>query len=233
MWAAQLPAFRRHFTTISYDRRGFGKSNLEPDVDRELEDLDSIIRKLRLGPASLLGMSQGGRVALRYALGHPDKVCSLVLQGAPFEPTPPPEGDPAHLPLRQYADFLARGEIDEMHAAIAAHPLMDVPAARKRAHASLLHMIHSYRGEDLRGAKAPAPNTFTDLRGRFSEIQAPTLVLTGETEVAWLNVAADQLTSSIPNARRAVIRGGGHLVNMTAARAYNRVVTDFLERAMR
>ena len=226
MWAAQQPAFRRHFRTISYDRRGFGESTHAADAEQELDDLDALIRALQLGRTALLGMSQGGRVALRYALAHPDKVAALILQGAPIEPTPPPQGDPAYLPVHEYAQLLKRGKVDEMHAAIAAHPLMDVPAERASAHAALLRMIHGYRGEDLLGTGAPA-----DLRGRLSEIKVSTLVLTGDTETPWLNAAADRLAASIPNARRSVIQGGGHLVNMTAARAFNQAVIDFLETA--
>jgi pimeloyl-ACP methyl ester carboxylesterase len=232
MWAAQRPAFRRHFTTVSYDRRGFGESTCAADAEKELDDLDALISALQLGRPALLGMSQGGRVALRYALAHPDKVAALILQGAPIEPTPPPPGDPAYLPVHEYAELLTRGQIDAMHAAIAAHPLMDVPAERTPTHASLLRMIDGYRGEDLLGASARNPNTFADLRGRLSKIKSPTLVLTGNTETAWLNVAADRLAASIPNAHRSVIQGGGHLVNMTAARAFNRVVTSFLKSAM-
>jgi pimeloyl-ACP methyl ester carboxylesterase len=58
------------------------------------------------------------------------------------------------------------------------------------------------------------------------------LVLTGNTETPWLNAAADRLAASIPNARRSVIQGGGHLVNMTAARAFNQAVINFLKSAM-
>jgi pimeloyl-ACP methyl ester carboxylesterase len=214
---------------MSYDRRGFGESTCAVDAGKELDDLDRLIGVLKLGRTALLGMSQGGRVALRYALAHPDNISALVLQGAPIEPNPPPSGDPAYLPVSEYAELLRRGQIDEMHAAIAAHPLMDVPAARTRAHALLLRMIDGYRGEDLLGASAQNPDTFADLRGRLSEIKAPTLVLTGNTETAWLNAAADRLAASIPNAHRCVVQGGGHLVNMTAARAFNRVVTGFLK----
>jgi pimeloyl-ACP methyl ester carboxylesterase len=231
MWGAQRRAFRRHFTTISYDRRGFGESGSAPDAGKELEDLDALIGALHLGRTALLGMSQGGRVALRYALAHPDKVSALVLQGAPIEPTPPPAGDPAYLPVREYAELLARGKIAEMRRAIAAHPLMDVPAEHTGAHASLLRMINGYRGEDLPGAGAQNPNTFEDLRGRLSQIKAPALVLTGTGETAWLIAAGDRLAASIPNAQRAVIQGGGHLVNMTAARVFNRVVISFLKTA--
>jgi len=111
MWAAQQRAFRRHFTTISYDRRGFGESTLVANAEKVLDDLDALIRTLQLGRTALLGMSQGARVALRYALAHPDKVAALILQGAPIEPTSPPQGDPgvpAVARIRGAADARAR-----------------------------------------------------------------------------------------------------------------------------
>jgi len=86
MWGAQRLALRRHFTTMSYDRRGFGESTCAVDAGKELDDLDRLIGVLKLGRTALLGMSQGGRVALRYALAHPDNISALVLQGARSNP---------------------------------------------------------------------------------------------------------------------------------------------------
>src|SRR5690242_3499477 len=65
MWAHQAAAFRRHFTTITYDRRGCGQSTAPADHALELEDIDAILDELKLKTAGLVGMSQGGRVAMR------------------------------------------------------------------------------------------------------------------------------------------------------------------------
>src|SRR6185312_7847212 len=90
MWAHQAAAFRRHFTTITYDRRGCGQSTAPADHALELEDIDAILDELKLKGTGIVGMSQGGRVAMRYAISRPSRVTGLVLQGAPLDDTPGP-----------------------------------------------------------------------------------------------------------------------------------------------
>jgi pimeloyl-ACP methyl ester carboxylesterase len=233
MWAPQMRAFGRHFTTIRYDRRGFGASTCPANLAQELHDLDAMLEQQGLSSTALLGMSQGGRVALWYALSRPQKVTALVLQGAQFEPTPAPAGDPAHLPLHEYGALVAAGELGRVRTAIAQHPLMDVSEQQPRTRAAMLRMIAGFRGEDLRAIGAASSSPFPDLRERLHEIRVPTLVLTGDRETAWLQTAAERLTGGLPGARRAVVPGGGHMVNMSAPRAFNRIVIDFLRSALR
>ena len=232
MWLPQLRAFRRHFTTVSYDRRGFGQSSGAPDLDRELDDIDTIVASLGLEQVALLGMSQGGRVALRYALTRPRAISALILQGAPYESTPPPPGDAAHLPLREYAALVAGGRMGELHAALRAHPLLDVGTDHPTTRANVLRMIEHYRGADLRVVGADPPGAFIDLRESLGSVRVPALIITGDRETDWLQNAANRLVAALPRAQRAVIRGGGHLINMTAARAYNRAVIRWLKATM-
>ena len=229
MWSQQQRAFRRHFRTVSYDRRSFGRNTCAPDLERELDDLDAIRAALHIDRVALLGMSQGGRVALRYALKRPAAVSALILHGAPYESTPPPPGDPAHLPLRDYAALVARGRTAELHKALGAHPLLRVGHRYPAARAALMGMIERYRGADLVGTGVGRTGAFADLRKSLASLQVPTLVLTGEREAAWLKAAADRLVDALPQAERMVVHGGGHLVNMTAARAYNRTIIRWLE----
>ncbi|WP_167759408.1 alpha/beta fold hydrolase [Mycobacterium sp. PS03-16] len=75
---------RRH-TFIRYDERGCGLSDWEvSDVtfDAWVADLESVVEALGLERFPLLGVSQGGAVAVAYAARHPDRVSRLVLCGA-------------------------------------------------------------------------------------------------------------------------------------------------------
>ena len=82
MFQPQVPRLSERFHVISFDRRGFGRSDATPDLDLELDDLDRIADALSLDTLHLLGMSQGGRLAMRYAVTRPQRLRSLVLQGA-------------------------------------------------------------------------------------------------------------------------------------------------------
>ncbi len=229
MWAHQVAAFRRHFTTITYDRRGCGQSTAPADHALEIEDIDAILDELKLKATGIVGMSQGGRVAMRYAIRRPARVTGLVLQGAPLDDAPGPlAADGAVLPLARLTDLLRRGDRAGLLRELTEHPLMNAGERRTQAQAEIEVMLKDYRGEDLlRFSSTPAeidPLRAADL----AAIQAPTLVITGSNEVLWLRRVADRIARNIYGARRRVIRGGRHFVNMTHVGDYNRCVVEFL-----
>lgn len=70
---------------IRYDERGCGLSDWEVDgftFDDWVADLESVVDAVGLERFPLLGVSQGGAVAVAYAARHPDRVSRLVLCGA-------------------------------------------------------------------------------------------------------------------------------------------------------
>jgi len=234
MWAHQVSAFRRSFTTVTYDRRGCGQSTAAADYTLELEDIDAILDELKLGAAGIVGMSQGGRLAMRYAMAHPARVTGLVLQGAPLDDEPAPlPGDASVLPLSHYTELLKRGDRAGLARELCAHALMGAGPRRSQAQAEIDSMVADYRGEDLLRA-APTPADQLPLRAAdLAAIRTPTLVITGSNELLWLRRAADRIARNIYGARRRVIRGGGHFVNMTHIGDYNRCVAEFLANTTR
>ena len=81
VWDDQFVTFARHYRTIRYDRRGYGKSSLPDRPFSDISDLHRLLRHLDINEAYLLGMSNGGKVALEFALKHPEMVAALVLVG--------------------------------------------------------------------------------------------------------------------------------------------------------
>jgi pimeloyl-ACP methyl ester carboxylesterase len=229
MWAHQVAAFRRYFTTITYDRRGSGQSTAPADHALELEDIEAILDELKLKATGIVGMSQGGRIAMRYAITRPARVTGLVLQGAPLDDTPGPlAADASVLPMARLADLLRRGDRAALARELSQHPLMSAGSRRTQAQAEIDAMLKDYRGEDLMRA-ASTPAEMDPLRAAdLAAIQAPTLVITGSNELLWLRRIADRIARNIHGARRRVIRGGGHFVNMTHVGDYNRCVVEFL-----
>jgi pimeloyl-ACP methyl ester carboxylesterase len=65
--------------------------------------------------------------------------------------------------------------------------------------------------------------------GRLSEIQVPTLVVVGDHDVTDILGVADVLASEITGAKKVVIHGAGHHVNMEKPKEFDRAVTDFLD----
>ncbi len=72
-------------TTVRYDERGFGLSDWQvPDFSFEsrISDLEAVIEASGFDEFALLGMSQGGPVAMAYAHRHPERVTRLILHGS-------------------------------------------------------------------------------------------------------------------------------------------------------
>jgi pimeloyl-ACP methyl ester carboxylesterase/DNA-binding winged helix-turn-helix (wHTH) protein len=70
---------------IRYDERGCGLSDWDATdftFDDWVADLESVVEALGLERFPLLGVSQGGAVAVAYAARHPERVSHLVLCGA-------------------------------------------------------------------------------------------------------------------------------------------------------
>lgn len=85
VWRHWLEFLSARACLLRYDERGNGLSDhdlADLSFDRWVEDLEGLVEHLGLGRFTLLGLSQGGAVAIEYAARHPEKVERLVLCGA-------------------------------------------------------------------------------------------------------------------------------------------------------
>ena len=81
-WQRVMPLLAPHVRVAAYDRAGIGGSAPAPGlpvIDRQLDDLTSVITELAAGPCVLAGHSWGGVLVQLLALRRPDLVAGLVL----------------------------------------------------------------------------------------------------------------------------------------------------------
>lgn len=122
-WNGTLDAIHRitGTTLITYDRSGFGKSELNPSttdpsdfgIENGMVELETALAKLGLdGDVILVGHSYGAYYSMNYAARHPDRVKAMVLLNA-------------HLPDYWTAERLAQvGEPDKNAVTPGAYYLM-------------------------------------------------------------------------------------------------------------
>ena len=85
VWRHWVRDMSAHHTFIRYDERGCGLSDWDAKdftFHDWVTDLESVVDAVGLERFPLLGVSQGGAVAVAYAARHPEQVTRLVLCGA-------------------------------------------------------------------------------------------------------------------------------------------------------
>lgn len=85
-WAAQVEEYRHHFTVVTYDARGTGRSTHTAvptayTMRSLAEDAAGLLRHLDLGPVHVSGLSLGSATAQELTINHPELVRTLQLHG--------------------------------------------------------------------------------------------------------------------------------------------------------
>ena len=85
IWSHWIDALSARHRLVRYDERGCGLSDWDVesfDLETWVEDLELVVDSAGLESFPLIGLSQGGAVAIAYAVRHPERVSRLVLVGA-------------------------------------------------------------------------------------------------------------------------------------------------------
>jgi pimeloyl-ACP methyl ester carboxylesterase len=227
MWDDQLATFSKDFRVIRYDVRGYGGSFRPDMLYSDADDLAGLLDYLKVDKAHLVGLSLGGRIALDFALAHPARVRSLTLAGPGLSGYEPPGG--AETDLRMWEIIKAARDAGPESATALwlkdpfMAPAMEqerlVPALRKLAREN----AHCWLENPVL-QRSPRPLAAT----RLGEIKVPTLLIIGDRDVSQSKATVETLEKGIAGAKKASIKGAGHMVNMERPDAFNEAVLGFL-----
>ena len=87
VWGHWIRALSRRYRYVRYDPRGCGLSDRDlaghdlTDLDLWIDDLGRVLDDLGQEPVALLGVSQGGPIAIGFAARYPERVSHLILYG--------------------------------------------------------------------------------------------------------------------------------------------------------
>lgn len=226
-WAAQLDALAATHMAVAWDARGYGHSDgAVADFTDFADDLVRLIDHLDAGPAHIVGLSMGGRIALDCWNRHRGLVRSLTLAdtSAGSAEVAAPEKVAAFLALR-LRPLLEEGkspaDIAESIVAAIAGPTI-TPAQR----AALLDSHRRLRTDGYVAAMRAVTGftAFPDL----AAIDVPTLVICGARDRVAPPDHARRMAAAIRGARLAIIEGAGHISNIEAPAEFNAALAAFL-----
>ena len=86
----QIDYFAKQYRVIAVDTRGHGQSprGTKPFTIRQFaDDLNDFMDEMNIDQAHILGFSDGGNIALIFAMKYPTKISKLIVTGANLDPT--------------------------------------------------------------------------------------------------------------------------------------------------
>lgn len=229
MWPEQIAHFSRRFCVLAFDMRGFGQSKMVEGEFSHTDDIRVLLDALNIQEAWLMGCSQGGKMAINFALLYPERVKGLLLvapalSGYHYTGSPHPLED--SLEEAETAGDIAR--LCELEVQIwfdgAGRKPEDVdPTVRQLVYE--MNFIPLNVPEALWDQEVEAQPRAID---HLEDIDKPTLLIVGDLDVASSLERVDILAERIAGAKKVVMHGTAHLPNMEFPETFNQIVDDFL-----
>ncbi len=216
MWDDQMASLAQHHRVIRYDIRGWGKSKDPPGTYTQHDDLRALLQHLDIEQAAVLGISNGGHIAIDFALAYPELVKALIAVAPGLGGYEPTFDEATAQKETTVEEAYERGD-KPLAAELAAQIWVDGPQRtpeqvdadfRRRA----LEMIrYTFELPDTDGE---AVELEPPAVGRLKEIEAPTLVIIGEQDVPAMFLIVDLLEANVAAAKKVIIPGVAHFPNM-------------------
>jgi pimeloyl-ACP methyl ester carboxylesterase len=214
VWGGTVDALAQDWRVLAYDRRGFGRSAHAPvrNWSRHAADAAGLLRALDAAPATVVGWSGGGIVALELAETEPDLVAALVL----VEP-----------PLHAKRHMTARMAWTMMTAQILWRTVGEEAAAVRFYHWASRRTSGGNAFDEFPAAvqaamRASAPATLAELDAGTGEhltpaaigsLRCPVTLLRGQLSDPAILAATRRLAEMLPQATVIDIPGAGHALH--------------------
>ena len=235
MWDYEFEAFANSHRVLRFDMRGYGRSlPVEGEFNLQ-DDLAALLETLKIpSPALIMGCSMGGGLAIEYALEEPEKVAALILVGSGPPGLNLDAEEPDELFAQSEAAFAAGDvkRVAELDMQIwfdgMGRGAEDVDArARQKAY----DMARRVTEHEIKGIGKHVRKSFDKPAvERLHELTMPVLLVVGENDLPYLQLAADYMVEHLPNASRVQIKNAGHLPNMEHPELFRAQVARFLNR---
>jgi len=220
-----------NFRVIGITLRGFGKSDKpygDYNYDVHASDIKTVLKKLDIKDAVLVGFSMGGAIAIRYmAANKGARVSKLVLAGAAAPVWTQRDDFPYNLPKS------AVDELVELNYQDRPKLLSNFGKIFSATETSLNEGIGSWLNAINLSASSYATAQClialrdTDLRSDLKKITIPTLILHGKHDKICSFDLAEQMKDAISDSRLVTFEHSGHSMFLEETQKFNTELIKF------
>ncbi len=236
-WERQVPALMdAGYRVITYDRRGFGESSKPTsgyDYDTMAADLRTVLTKLELQDATIVGFSMGGGEVARY-LGKygNDRVGKAVFIAAipPFllKTKDNPEGVDGSV-FEGIKSGIASDRFAFLSQFLSNFYNMEQLGGKAISKVAVHASWNVAAGASPKGTLDCVSAWLTDFRQDLKGIHVPTLVIHGDADqILPIAVSGKRTADLVDGSRLVVVEGGPHGLTWTHAAQVNGALLEFL-----
>ena len=226
IWQKQAHDLAPVCRVITPDLRGFGKSpgGGSLTIASLAEDLYLLLQQIHALPCVLGGLSMGGYVALAYERHYASTLRGLMLIDTRAA-NDTPEGRAGRESMIELAKTGGSTAVAEkMLPKMLAGGKVDGPP---EVVAHIKSIMESCPSETIQHALA-AMRDRIDYRPTLGRIAAPTLIITGDSDVIVQPVESEEMHKAIRGSTLSVIPGAGHMAPMEQPQLVSRAIRQFL-----
>lgn len=232
-WQEIAPALSSDHFVIAVDLPGHGESvegfsERDCGMDGCSEMLIDLLDSLQVGRCSVVGYSMGGRLALHFAVHHPDRCRAVVLESA----SPGLRTETERAARRTHDEALAKRLLTDNFERFLndwyAQPLF-APLRKFARFGELLarrskNDPHSLALSLRQMGTGAQPSLWDELQ----KFDIPMLLLTGALDVKFTRIA-QEMAAICPRSRTDAFPGAGHTLHFEAPDRYIAAVQHFLK----
>jgi aminoacrylate hydrolase len=224
-WNANIPVLAKHFTILTFDQRGTGRSSrtVVDSVEQMSADLIAILEAAGLERAAFLGHSTGAAIGVATALDYPGRLTSLVIYASTtcgdsyrrriFDLR---RGLLAHLGALSYARYTS----------LLLYPPYWINANEERLGEMEAAAASQLGDAVIQGSRLDAILRF-DRRKELCKLDLPTMVLCCEDDILTPAYFSREYARLIPDARLLLVSRGGHAYAQTEPDEFNETMVQF------
>jgi pimeloyl-ACP methyl ester carboxylesterase len=207
-WANQVPALvEAKHQVIAVDSRGQGRSTRSAakiSYDAMASDVIGVMDKLEIKQAAIVGWSDGGEMAMKLAIAHPERVSKLFVFGANYNS----EGSK---PRRN-----SRSATFEAYAVKCRADYEKISKTPKQFDELVNWLLPIWRD----------PMRFT--KDQLKAIPMPTIIADGDHDEVIQQAQIEEMAKLIPHAKAILFKDASHFALWQDPASFNKVLLEFL-----
>jgi 2-succinyl-6-hydroxy-2,4-cyclohexadiene-1-carboxylate synthase len=235
-WSETIDLLKGNYHAVAVDLIGHGKTTapLDPSrysMEKQVADLETLFSRLNLSKFTLLGYSMGGRIALSYTLNYPERVSSLILESS----TPGLQTDVERIERMNKDKLLAQkissGGIRSFVEFWEGIPLFD---SQKKLSTEQQQKI---REERLSQKEVGLANSLLGIGtgsqpsnwNRLKEINTPVLLITGEIDKKFVNIA-QEMKKLLHFSNHCIVKSAGHAIHVEKPTLFATMIEEHIKK---